>query len=77
MLTTCAESTSALSGRDPQVVLDTIERGGFAVTAVDFVKLPYSFGLHGYSYHRTTWNTFVVAARKVRLDHRQCGSLPR
>ena len=65
ILATCVAEGRAGPGRDPGVIVDTLQRCGFKVEFLDLTFLPYSFSYYSYGQMRTDWNTLVVRAEKL------------
>ena len=65
ILVTCVAEGRAGPGRDPGLIVDTLQRCGFKVQFVDLTFLPYSFSYYSYGQMHTDWNTLVVRAERL------------
>jgi hypothetical protein len=65
ILVTCVAEGRAGPGRDPGLIVDTLQRCGFKVQFVDLTFLPYSFSYYSYGQMHTDWNTLIVRAERL------------
>jgi len=65
LIMSCAKSSHSSGGRDPKVVVDTLEASGFAVTYLDITDFPYSFSMYGYGQAQTRPTTLVLRATSL------------
>jgi hypothetical protein len=65
LIMSCTKATSHIAGgRDPKVVVETLDAMGFEITYLDITRLPYSFTMYGYGHAQLVPITLVARATR-------------